>query len=185
LGDVEAWIRSQQRQLWFLNLTHDLGIPVVAAISCDKNSRDLSFGFAAGWTISEATQGAIGELVQFEVSKIFSPRSDNILAWCSEACIHDYRFLRASTTAKTEPTIPSPHGMLTLISALWRRDLEVIVLNLSKKNAPFCVVRVLSPGLRHIWPRFAPGRLYDTSFDLSWQNHPLLENELNPIPFIY
>jgi ribosomal protein S12 methylthiotransferase accessory factor len=37
------------------------------------------------------------------------------------------------------------------------------------------------PGLRHFWPRFAPGRLYDVPVRLGWIARPLAEDELNPI----
>jgi len=40
---------------------------------------------------------------------------------------------------------------------------------------------VIVPGLRHFWPRFAPGRLYDTPVKLGWLSKPLPEDDLNPI----
>jgi oxazoline/thiazoline synthase len=38
------------------------------------------------------------------------------------------------------------------------------------------------PGLRHFWPRFGPGRLYDVPVRLGWREHPLDESQLNPVP---
>jgi len=43
------------------------------------------------------------------------------------------------------------------------------------------VVRVIVPGLRHFYRRFAPGRLYDVPIKLGWREHPLSEHELNPL----
>jgi ribosomal protein S12 methylthiotransferase accessory factor len=36
--------------------------------------------------------------------------------------------------------------------------------------------------LRHFWPRFAAGRLYDVPVRLGWLPRPLAEEELNPVP---
>jgi ribosomal protein S12 methylthiotransferase accessory factor len=43
------------------------------------------------------------------------------------------------------------------------------------------VVRVIVPGMRHFWPRFAPGRLYDVPVKMQWLKAPREETELNPI----
>jgi hypothetical protein len=45
------------------------------------------------------------------------------------------------------------------------------------------VARVVVPGLRHFWGRYAPGRLYDVPVELGWLERPRTESELNPIPF--
>ena len=44
------------------------------------------------------------------------------------------------------------------------------------------VVRVIAPGLRHFWPRYAPGRLFDIPLELGWVDHRLSEEELNDVP---
>jgi ribosomal protein S12 methylthiotransferase accessory factor len=45
-----------------------------------------------------------------------------------------------------------------------------------------CAVKVVVPGLRHFWPRFGPGRLYDVPVRLGLLPAPLAEAELNPLP---
>jgi ribosomal protein S12 methylthiotransferase accessory factor len=44
------------------------------------------------------------------------------------------------------------------------------------------VVKVIVPGMRHFWSRFAPGRLYDVPVELGWRPAPSAEDELNPTP---
>jgi ribosomal protein S12 methylthiotransferase accessory factor len=44
------------------------------------------------------------------------------------------------------------------------------------------VVKVVVPGMRHFWPRFAPGRLYHVPVQLGWLPRPTDEGDLNPIP---
>ncbi|CAM5360309.1 hypothetical protein SGLAM104S_07122 [Streptomyces glaucescens] len=43
-------------------------------------------------------------------------------------------------------------------------------------------MKVIAPGLRPFWPRFAPGRLYDTPVALGHRPAALPEDQLNPIP---
>jgi ribosomal protein S12 methylthiotransferase accessory factor len=44
------------------------------------------------------------------------------------------------------------------------------------------VCKVIVPGLRHFWARFAPGRLYDVPVRLGWLDAPTPEDGLNPTP---
>jgi ribosomal protein S12 methylthiotransferase accessory factor len=62
------------------------------------------------------------------------------------------------------------------------RGLEMLVLDQTRSEIGMPVVKVIVPGLRHFWPRFAPGRLYDMPVTLGWRSAPLSEAELNPIP---
>jgi len=41
------------------------------------------------------------------------------------------------------------------------------------------------PGMRHFWPRYAPGRLYDVPVTMGWLPAPLTETELNPTPIFW
>jgi len=47
------------------------------------------------------------------------------------------------------------------------------------------VVKVVVPGLRHFWPRYAPGRLYEVPVKMGWLEKPLREDELNPISIFF
>jgi len=42
------------------------------------------------------------------------------------------------------------------------------------------VAKVVVPGMRSWWARFAPGRLYTLPVQLGWLSHPKRESELNP-----
>ena len=42
-------------------------------------------------------------------------------------------------------------------------------------------VKVVVPGLRHIWRRLGPGRLYDVPVSLGDLRQPLAEDLLNPL----
>jgi len=57
----------------------------------------------------------------------------------------------------------------------------MLVLDQTRPDIGMPVVKVFVPGLRHFWPRYAPGRLYDVPAKLGWIPAPLREEELNPI----
>lgn len=44
------------------------------------------------------------------------------------------------------------------------------------------VAKVIVPGLRHFWARYAPGRLYDVPVRLGRLAAPTRYEDLNPIP---
>ncbi len=60
------------------------------------------------------------------------------------------------------------------------KGMEMLVLDLTRADAGMPVAKVIVPGLRHFWARFAPGRLYDVPVAMGWLERPLAEEELNP-----
>ena len=64
------------------------------------------------------------------------------------------------------------------------KGLEFLVLDQTRPDIGMPVVRVIVPGMRHFWERFAPGRLYDVPVNLGQRTHRLAEADLNPAPVI-
>ena len=60
--------------------------------------------------------------------------------------------------------------------------MEMIVLDQTREEIGLPVAKVVVPGLRHFWSRYAPGRLYDVPVQLGWLSRPTAEDDLNPIP---
>jgi ribosomal protein S12 methylthiotransferase accessory factor len=58
----------------------------------------------------------------------------------------------------------------------------MLVLDQTRPDIGLPVVKVLVPGLRHFWARYAPGRLYDVPVQMGWLAQPLREEQLNPVP---
>ncbi len=63
-----------------------------------------------------------------------------------------------------------------------RLGMETIVLDQTRPDVGLNVVKVVVPGLRHMWPRLGPGRLQEVPVRLGWRKDPLEERELNPVP---
>jgi ribosomal protein S12 methylthiotransferase accessory factor len=60
------------------------------------------------------------------------------------------------------------------------KGLETLVLDQTRPDLDLHVVKVIVPELRHYWPRFGPGRLYQVPVQMGWLPEPLSEEALNP-----
>jgi ribosomal protein S12 methylthiotransferase accessory factor YcaO len=65
------------------------------------------------------------------------------------------------------------------------QGMEMLVLDQTRADVGMPVVKVVVPGLRHFWPRYAPGRLYEVPVKMGWLEKPLREEELNPISIFF
>jgi ribosomal protein S12 methylthiotransferase accessory factor YcaO len=102
--------------------------------------------------------------------------------------LQDHPYLTPSGSPQTQPESDSKFGHLgtreqvtACVSLAKRAGLDFLVLDQTRPDIEAPVVRVIVPGLRHFYRRFAPGRLYDAPVKLGWRDRPLTENELNPI----
>ena len=57
---------------------------------------------------------------------------------------------------------------------------DILLLDQTRADVGVPVVKVIVPGLRHFWARYAPGRLYDVPVKLRWIDRKRSEDELNP-----
>ena len=102
-------------------------------------------------------------------------------------CLQDYPFLMpASTqTVQTDGDLKVPlHDTREQVEACVeiarRAGLDFLVLDQTRPDVEVPVVRVIVPGLRHFYRRFAPGRLYDVPVKLGLRDSPMPEHELTP-----
>jgi ribosomal protein S12 methylthiotransferase accessory factor YcaO len=70
--------------------------------------------------------------------------------------------------------------VLACVEIASRAGLDFLVLNQTRPDVEVPVVRVIVPGLRHFYRRFAPGRLYDIPVKLGLRERPMPENQLTP-----
>jgi thiazole/oxazole-forming peptide maturase SagD family component len=193
----EEWAHGRRRTLRLLDLTHDLGIPVVAALSCSAvNGGELALGFGVAPSIAAAARHAVGELAQFEINVAFirerhntqgaagvAPEATSLLHWVATASVEDFPFLKASSGSPIIP-ISARVSLMTCHDLCARKGLEFLALELTRASCGVPVVRVFVPGLRPKWARLAAGRLYDVPVLMGWLPKPLLEAELNTIPLV-
>jgi bacteriocin biosynthesis cyclodehydratase domain-containing protein len=184
-----------QRELWVLDITTDLGIPAYAAISRRTNARteDIMLGFAAHLCPRTAILRAVMEMHQMTAvigatNSAYGAGPRYLSRWLQRARVARERYLLptgdcpARVAADPDVADDSAAGVTRCRRVLEERGLEVLAVDLTRADIGVPVVRAVVPGLRHFWPRFAPGRLYDVPAALRWTPRRLREDELNPIP---
>jgi len=194
-------LRARGRALWALDLTSDLGVPVFAALTRDVIGPEerIVLGFGAHLDASVALLRAVTEMNQMlahmpapgtiEVGKPDRVTDPETLEWLRTANLANQPYLlpdespsRAASSYPRSWADDVADDVRTCRTIVEGRGMEMLVLDQTREEIGLPVVKVIVPGLRHFWARFAPGRLYDVPARLDWVNRPLTEDELNPIP---
>ncbi|MEL6342362.1 MAG: TOMM precursor leader peptide-binding protein [Myxococcota bacterium] len=169
--------RAEGWALSLLDLTHDLGIPVVAAVAQPLSGTGLSVGFGAHLRRDLAAQRALTECNQ-----MFDPSRP--APW--DAAAGD-AFLSPSADAPLAEDLAAGdlrEAVNVTVDRLAAAGIEVLVCDQTRPDVGVSVAKVVAPGLRHVWPQFGPGRLYDVPVTMGWRAAPLAEDALNSVPLL-
>jgi ribosomal protein S12 methylthiotransferase accessory factor len=192
-----AWYERRGRALWALDLTTDLGIPAVAAISCraDGGGDAPLFGFGAHLDPGIALTRALLELTQIDAQVARAAEQGRELdptlsAWLRDATLAGQPYLEPApgpaTVLSALPRLTTNdvrEDITTCQRALAGAGIDLLLLDQTRPDIGVPVAKVVAPGLRPFRARFAPGRLYDVPVRLGWLTEPRAEADLNPIPF--
>ncbi|MFH8368770.1 TOMM precursor leader peptide-binding protein [Streptomyces sp. NPDC018031] len=213
------------REVWALDLTTDLGIPVVVALSrrTDGAAEDVVMGFGAHFHRGTALLRALAELNQMLPPLVGVRAEENAppghsgrgsapehrvaagaagydvadrhaLHWYRTATVAGLPYLtadpaavhiRTAGAAGSAPFRPFDGSaqQLAAVGDLVRRlGMELLVLDQTRPDAGLPVMKVVVPGLRPHWARFAPGRLFDTPVQLGRISVPTAYQDINPVP---
>lgn len=151
------WLHQRARRTALLDLTSDIGLPVMAAVSSEDDGRLVATGTAARPVLADAALAAVTEMVQTEVSMELAREAGDreVLDWIGHASTRKQVQFR-SGPARDSATLPH-EALLARLAALGHRALAV---DLSLPGDPLASVRVMVPGLcamrgRIEVPRFA------------------------------
>ncbi len=189
--DLQNQLAETGRRLWVLDVTSDLGIPTFVAVThwMQNGQENIEFGSGAHFDPRIALLRALTELNQFLSIGLMGGGSGekSSLDGTTPLRLRDYPYLTpggdpvAHHGAGLKFDQLDARGQVTACVALAKRaGLDFLVLDQTRPDIEVPVVRVIVPGLRHFYRRFAPGRLYDVPVKLGWRDRPLAENELNP-----
>lgn len=201
---LQAFYKTIQRDIWVIDITSDLGIPTFAAISCrtDKAVEDIALGFGAHLDAKLAVQRALTEVNQFlpalrrsapDGSTLYWFDDPEAIQWWKTATLdtHPYLIPNPQLPCKTASNYAqlASHDLLTdvqtCVEIARNQGMETLVLDQTRPDIGLSVVKVMVPGLRHFWKRFAPGRLYEVPVKLGWLPEPLTESQLNPVGMFF
>jgi ribosomal protein S12 methylthiotransferase accessory factor len=201
---VREHYARNKRDIWALDITSDLEIPAIVAVSRrnDGPPEELLIGLSAHVDPAVALRRAITEVNQF-FPAVARRRSDGTTQYCWPDDLA-VRFWKQETlssqphlmpdraavqrTVRDLPQIGSVdlcESLQACLDRLHRAGLEVMILDQSRPDVELSVVRVVVPGLRHFWRRLGPGRLYDVPVKLGWLAAQRAEMDLNPTAMFF
>lgn len=199
---LQQYYQTLGRELWVLDITSDLNIPTFAAISCreERPIEDIVLGYGTHFDAKIALSRALTEINQLLLSvlperpdgKTNYPSSADPIAieWWKTATIADQPYLAPNPAAplKLKDDYPqlASDDLLEDVSLcqqiVEQKGMELLVLDQTRPDIGLRVAKVIVPGLRHMWRRLGPGRLYDVPVQAGWLPAPIAEEQLNPFP---
>jgi oxazoline/thiazoline synthase len=192
IRDLQAQLADTGRRLWVLDVTNDLGIPTFVAIThwMSNGQENIEFGSGAHFDARIALLRALTELNQFlSIGLMGGGKGEKTsLDGITPLRLQDHPFLTPNGKAASHSGFESRFGRLdthaqvaACVDIARGQDLDFLVLDQTRPDIDVPVVRVIVPGMRHFYRRFAPGRLYDVPVKLGLRDRPLPEDELNKI----
>jgi ribosomal protein S12 methylthiotransferase accessory factor len=178
-------LRRMGRKLHLLDITTDLGIPTYAAVAPRHDGTEPVFAAAAHPSPAVAAWKAASEASQI-ITYVLHKRSADaeLVSWIRQATTLSQPYLTPFERKEAPPEPPEMDaGEQCVWCVLKLKDLGLrpVEINLTRKDVSLHTVRALVPGLRHIWNRRAPGRLYEVPLRLGWIEERLEEDGLNSI----
>lgn len=201
---IQEYYASIGREIWAIDVTTDIRVPVVVAVSRRTTgpTEDLIFGSGSGLCADDALSSAVAELNQF-LPAVIRNGSDGSTqyrfpypegpAWWRAARSSSERYLtvnpdiplRRKNQFADRRTGQSARDVIECLARLAEQNLEAFFLDATKPELEFDVVRVVVPGLRHFWRRLGSGRLYDVPVNLGLRDVPLRETDTNSWSIFY
>lgn len=163
---------------WVLDLTTDLGVPVMGAIGRDKKTGGLVMGFGCHLIPEMAAQRALTELCQ-----LIPIRNQNAAPFDFDA-IEEGDYLIGSNSKKSnsyalQSSADIKDDISTIVAQLKLKGMEVLALNYSRAHIPLSTAKVFVPGLCHIWPQLANERLYQAPLNMGCLKVANTEQSIN------
>ena len=190
--DLQIQLAEAGKRLWVLDITSDLEIPSFVAIAhwVNDGAEYIEFGSGSHFDARIAMLRTLTELNQFMSMELMGngSRQQESLDGTVPLRLADHPFLLPGKGEVLEAEFDSKFSHLetreqvaACVRVAEREGLDFLVLDQTRPDIETPVVRVIVPGLRHFYRRFAPGRLYDVPVKLGWLDRALKEDELNPI----
>ena len=199
LSATRDYFAAFRRDVWLLDVTHDLGIPVFVSVSrrTDKEAEDIVFAAGAHADPEIAALRAVCELNQHLTAvrdvgvdggdyRYYDP---DMHWWWRNVTVREAPYLRPRAGARPSRAedfaVPATTDLREDVercrAIVEDRGLEFLVLDQTRPDIDLPVARVIVPGMRHFWSRLGPGRLYDVPVELGWLEEPTDESDTNPV----
>ena len=199
---LKQYYQELGRDLWVLDITSDLNIPTFAAISSrrDHAVEDIILGYGTHFDPKIALSRALTEVNQILPSVLMAKADGTIqypqhtdplaIEWWKTATLakHSYLLPDDQITAKQDTDYAQliNDDLLEDVKLCQKiveeKNMELLVLDQTRPDVGLRVVKVIVPGMRHMWRRLKGGRLYNAPFSMKCLKTVLREEQLNSFP---
>ncbi len=163
---LAAVLRQDQtgRVGWLLDITTDLGVPSVVALSCDTDGRGLACGFGARLTLAAAARAALLENAQMELALMLSlaksnsreegssgasgEREDKALLLATRIDAGSCDLLHPVGAPRVHPRRQPSPAVPQLAAVLAEAGIEAAIVDQSRPDFGLPVVRAIAPDLQ-------------------------------------
>lgn len=182
LNQIERQLQPEY-DVWVLDLTQDITVPVMCAVAQHKVTKSFVMGFGCHLDARISCQRALTELFQ-----LIEIKDHNTSPFCFSAIPQEgylfghkqrsdlHVFNSNSSDLKTD--IEYCVGQLEAIGV------DVIVINNTRAPLALSSVKVIIPGLCHIFPYFGLDRLYQVPVKMGALKEPKCESDLNSLALL-
>jgi ribosomal protein S12 methylthiotransferase accessory factor len=161
------------RQTRLLDITSDLQVPVIAAVSHDHGGHGLVCGFGARLDWAEAARAAIFEMCQMELA---APLAEAKRAERGEGALNDIdrrhlqraaynisdcALLKPGGLSALAPQSPGESNLAALAAALHRHGVRSFVIDLTRPDIGVAAARFVAPDLQPYAAEVVTDRLRD------------------------
>ena len=160
LGNLRR--NSRERTTWLLDITSDLDVPCVAAVSVDQEGHGLACGLAARLSLPEAARAAILEMCQMELAfpivemkrhqggdAALNEIDRGHLARATKINAESCELLHPLGSPRREPEPPDAGEPLSALQAVFARcGLEAALVDLTRPEFGIPVVWAMAPELQ-------------------------------------
>jgi ribosomal protein S12 methylthiotransferase accessory factor len=161
---ILKWMQNEKENIEFCSVAHfNNRIPLLRALT--ELNQFLSIGLMGGGTGEKPSLDGTAPL-RLQDHPFLTPGGNPTV--------------QPSSGVKVGPLDNTPKQVDACVDIAGRTGLDFLVLDQTRPAVEVPVVRVIVPGLRHFYRRFAPGRLYDVPVKLGLRDRPSLESELTP-----
>ena len=184
LDQAAKGLHAIGRDLFLLDCTTDIGVPAYVSVAPRLDGSEPLLAGAAHPSARIAAYKAASEVGQvwYEAKKSGAlPRSLRPWLLRETTATQPYLAPRGFVDAPRQSVSPREDMVRYIVECLESVGLQVYAVDHSRPDVLPRTARAIVPGLRHIWNRRAPGRLYDVPLKMGWLAQPHCEEDLNPV----
>jgi len=176
LGFTASCRPASSRDCWFLELTTDLQIPVIAALSSRVDGTQVVAGFAADRDSRRAAERAFLEMCQMELAQQISAEKPSYLSddrlsqqdriWIErerQLSLDNYPRLKQAASVEAVSDVPPDREAASPVEAIARGGLEAFWVDLTRPEIGIATARTLVPGLQATDPCWVSARLTEAA----------------------